>query len=124
MIRYASPAVEVGVFLIDGKLVAWHNECPHRHGPVCQGRLYKRVLEPLRRYFGKARHLIVSPDEALWRVPWAALPVDDETYLIEKYRISYSFAGRDLVENAWALCVPKSVSDEYAASQGYDVGGG
>ena len=38
---------EVGVFMIDGKLVAWHNECPHRNGPVCQGRIYKRVLEPV-----------------------------------------------------------------------------
>ncbi len=38
---------EIGVFQIEGKLVAWHNECPHRGGPVCQGRLYKRVLEPL-----------------------------------------------------------------------------
>jgi hypothetical protein len=28
---------------------------------------------------------------------------------------------RDLVENAWALCVPKSVSEKYALSQGYDV---
>jgi hypothetical protein len=26
---------------------------------------------------------------------------------------------RDLVENAWALCVPKSVAAEYAAEQGY-----
>jgi hypothetical protein len=26
---------------------------------------------------------------------------------------------RDLVENAWALCVPKSVAEKYAASQGY-----
>jgi nitrite reductase (NADH) small subunit len=38
---------EVGVFLIGGKLVAWHNECPHRSGPVCQGRIYKRVVEPV-----------------------------------------------------------------------------
>lgn len=38
---------EIGVFLIGGQLVAWHNECPHRGGPVCQGRLYRRVLEPL-----------------------------------------------------------------------------
>ena len=38
---------EVGVFQIGGKLVAWHNECPHRGGPICQGRLYKRVVEPL-----------------------------------------------------------------------------
>jgi hypothetical protein len=29
----------------------------------------------------------------------------------------------DLVENAWALCVPKHVADEYAAARGYDVGG-
>ena len=25
----------------------------------------------------------------------------------------------DLVENAWALCVPKRVADEYAAAEGY-----
>jgi hypothetical protein len=28
---------------------------------------------------------------------------------------------RDLVENAWALCVPKGVAKEYAAARGYDV---
>ena len=26
---------------------------------------------------------------------------------------------RELVEDAWAFCVPKSVADEYAASRGY-----
>jgi hypothetical protein len=26
---------------------------------------------------------------------------------------------RDLVENAWALCVPKRVAEEYAEAQGY-----
>jgi hypothetical protein len=26
---------------------------------------------------------------------------------------------RDLVEDAWALCVPKRVSDEYAQARGY-----
>jgi hypothetical protein len=26
---------------------------------------------------------------------------------------------RDLVENAWAMCVPKSVAAEYAAAHGY-----
>ena len=38
---------EVGVFMTAGHLVAWLNVCPHRGGPVCQGRLYKRVLEPV-----------------------------------------------------------------------------
>jgi hypothetical protein len=28
---------------------------------------------------------------------------------------------RDLIENAWALCAPKRVVEEYAAAQGYDV---
>ncbi len=39
--------VEIGVFMVDGELVAWHNQCSHRQGPVCQGRIYKRVIEPL-----------------------------------------------------------------------------
>jgi hypothetical protein len=30
---------------------------------------------------------------------------------------------RDLIENAWAMCVPKSVCEEYALSRGYPVGG-
>jgi nitrite reductase (NADH) small subunit len=38
---------EVGVFKVDGQLFAWYNECPHRQGPVCQGRIYHRVLEPI-----------------------------------------------------------------------------
>ena len=29
---------------------------------------------------------------------------------------------RDLIENAWALCVPKRVAAEYAAAQGYELG--
>lgn len=38
---------EVGVFFVKGKLVAWHNHCPHMGGPVCQGGVFKRVLEVL-----------------------------------------------------------------------------
>ena len=38
---------EVGVFRVDGQLVAWHNECPHRRVQSAKGRIYKRVLEPI-----------------------------------------------------------------------------
>ena len=38
---------EIGVFKIDGEFVAWYNQCSHRQGPVCQGRIYKRVIEPV-----------------------------------------------------------------------------
>jgi len=38
---------EIGIFLVDGKFYAWHNECAHRGGPVCQGRIMRRVVEPV-----------------------------------------------------------------------------
>jgi nitrite reductase/ring-hydroxylating ferredoxin subunit len=38
---------EIGIFMIDGEFHAWHNECAHRGGPVCQGRIMKRVIEPV-----------------------------------------------------------------------------
>jgi nitrite reductase (NADH) small subunit len=38
---------EIGIFVIDGELYAWHNACAHRGGPVCQGRVLKRVVEPV-----------------------------------------------------------------------------
>lgn len=43
----AADGVEVGVFRIDGGYVAWRNHCPHQGGPVCQGRMMKRVEERL-----------------------------------------------------------------------------
>jgi nitrite reductase/ring-hydroxylating ferredoxin subunit len=39
--------LEVGIFKIDGEFFAWHNRCAHRAGPVCQGRIMKRVVEPV-----------------------------------------------------------------------------
>jgi nitrite reductase (NADH) small subunit len=36
---------EYGVFCLGGEFFAWKNECPHQGGPVCQGRIFKRVVE-------------------------------------------------------------------------------
>jgi nitrite reductase (NADH) small subunit len=38
---------EIGIFVVDGELYGWHNECAHRGGPVCQGRIMMRVTEPV-----------------------------------------------------------------------------
>jgi nitrite reductase/ring-hydroxylating ferredoxin subunit len=38
---------EIGVFYIDDGFVGWYNECPHMGGPVCQGHVFNRVIEPL-----------------------------------------------------------------------------
>ena len=39
--------LEVGVFRQGGAVHAWENRCPHAGGPVCQGRIYKKVEEVL-----------------------------------------------------------------------------
>jgi nitrite reductase/ring-hydroxylating ferredoxin subunit len=39
--------IEVGFFKIGETFYAWHNRCAHRAGPVCQGRMMNRVIEPV-----------------------------------------------------------------------------
>lgn len=60
---------EIGVFRIDGEFHAWHNLCPHQGGPVCQGRLYYKVIEPVAAD-GKVRAM--AYDEATTHIvcPW------------------------------------------------------
>jgi nitrite reductase/ring-hydroxylating ferredoxin subunit len=60
---------EVGVFKIDGELVAWHNECAHLQGPVCQGRIYAKVEEPVDAN-GHTRMLHYNEKEKHIVCPW------------------------------------------------------
>jgi nitrite reductase (NADH) small subunit len=39
--------LEIGVFRIGKKLVAYKNECPHYGGPVCQGKIFNQTEEQL-----------------------------------------------------------------------------
>lgn len=39
--------IEVGIFRLGQKLVAYKNECPHYGGPVCQGRVFRQTEEQL-----------------------------------------------------------------------------
>ncbi len=59
--------------------------------------LAKLIIEPLAESLSGRPQWIVSPDSALWLVPWAALPLADGSYAIEKHQIRYVISGRDLV---------------------------
>jgi len=55
------------------------------------------VLAPLRFHLDSATEWIISPDGQLWLVPWAALPLDDKTYAVEKHALRFVVSGRDLM---------------------------
>lgn len=55
------------------------------------------VWRPLSATASNAKRLIVSPDGALWLLPWAALPVEENKFLIEAFPLQYVVSGRDLV---------------------------
>lgn len=50
-------------------------------------KLYDELLKPLNL---SAKHLIVIPDKALWKIPFQALSANGEKYLIEEKLISYA----------------------------------
>lgn len=61
------------------------------------GAVGKLVLDPLKPHLKKKTDVIISPDAALWLVPWSALPIDGDKYAIEQWNIRYVTSARDLV---------------------------
>ncbi len=60
---------EIGVFRVEGELVTWYNQCAHVGGPVCQGKIYPRVEEPVDAA-GRTRMLQFSASEKHIVCPW------------------------------------------------------
>jgi len=82
--------------------------------------LAKLVLEPLRKHIDSRNQWLLSPDGALWLVPWEALPLDDQTYVIEKHTLRYLVSGRDLVTPAFRGKV-KSDGSVIMADPDFDI---
>jgi CHAT domain-containing protein len=62
--------------------------------------LSRSILGPLRAFIDPASRWVVSPDAALWLVPWQALPLGDGIYAVERHLIHLVVSGRDLASPA------------------------
>jgi len=74
---FSIDGIEVGVFRLGDKIIAYENVCPHAGGPVCQGQIFNKVEEALTpdmrsagMHFAKTRHLVC---------PWHGFEFDLET---------------------------------------------
>jgi nitrite reductase/ring-hydroxylating ferredoxin subunit len=74
----ACGSVEIGIFRLGGALFAWHNSCAHRQGPICQGRLFRRVIEPVAAD-GTVRTLDYATDTLHIVCPWHGYEFDVRT---------------------------------------------
>ena len=64
--------------------------------------LDRQVMQPIRKYLGNTKHILLSPDGALNLIPFEALKDERNRYLIERYAFSYLTSGRDLIRFASA----------------------
>lgn len=70
--------LEIGVFRLGDEFFAWKNRCPHQGGPVCQGRIYNKVIEKLDPDM-KSRGRDFEMDVAHIVCPWHGLEFDVRT---------------------------------------------
>ena len=85
---------------IDEQIQRWRLALsdPKRKDVKALGRdLDEKLMRPVRKVLGPARHLFVSPDGALNMMPFAALVDEKNRYLVEDYSITYLTSGRDLL---------------------------
>jgi CHAT domain-containing protein len=55
------------------------------------------VVRPLLPHVGGKPRWYVSPDAALWLVPWEALTLPGGAYVVERHTVSYAVSGRELL---------------------------
>jgi CHAT domain-containing protein len=87
---------------IFAQVEAWRRAVTRGESPDDAGaQLAQLVWQPLRKYLGEARAVLVAPDGVLSGLPFGALPgARPGTYLLEEVAIGYLTSGRQLLELA------------------------
>ena len=76
------------------------------------------VWKPLAEKLGDAKQVILSPDGALWLVPWGSLPVAKDKVLLEAYPLRYlSISGRDIINPSRHKKLTRSGTRYFCRSQ-------
>ncbi|QDU76779.1 CHAT domain protein [Bremerella volcania] len=58
----------------------------------------EKLWDPIaKRIPAETKQLLLSPDGALWLMPWNSVPTAEDRFLIEDYSIRYLTSGRELV---------------------------
>jgi len=60
-------------------------------------KLREAIFDKLKPALGRYKHLFISPDGELSRIPFEVLPNETGSFLIDDYHISYLGAGRDIL---------------------------
>jgi hypothetical protein len=85
--------------------------------------LRKAIFDPLLPALGGSRYLALSVDGDLIQLPFAALPADDGSYLIDNYHFSYFQTGRDTLRFGVAYG-DESSEPLVVADPDFDLSGG
>lgn len=91
----ATEDFEIGVFRLDGEFYAYENTCPHQGGPVCQGRMLKKVVEVIAED-KTSKGLSFSGDTMHIVCPWHGFEFNirtgrhpgDRNAVLKKYEVS------------------------------------
>lgn len=81
--------------------------------------LYEQLLAPAAEILTSCRHLLISPDASLHRLPFDSLRTQNGDYLVETLLITYLASGRDLL--GWLRPLTRSREAVVFADPDYDL---
>ena len=90
-------AAVIDALVADFAVALRRKDLPESQVKAAAQALDERLFSRIQPLLGNARHLLLSPDGQLNRIPFAALVDKQGNYRIETYQMTYLTSGRDLL---------------------------